>query len=325
MKLSVLVHGAQRPQQTVPYAGAVKWGAAHRLWFGQGTGFDSAQLAAWLAGLGLDVPIGFGVSLAPLQSPHRAALEMRSLAAMTGHPVVAGFGPGSTMLQAGVLGARFTDPQRAMREYVTAIRILLGATAGFPAGAEPPLQFPLPVGPLASMPGPPVEIGLGVLSEATARVAAEVADAAITWLLPSAHLADVITPILSAGSPATAPRLVAIVAVALDRPGRDVTPIAGHAVGAHLAEPHYRRALQVAGVPLVGEPGPDIAAALDHGLVVYGDPDAIAARLDAYARAGVDEVVLNVSGVAQVHGGKAALDDLRLILEHTPAKESIDA
>ena len=47
---------------------------------------------------------------------------------------------------------------------------------------------------------------------------------------------------------------------------------------------------------------------------VTGDLDSVHKHLTEYAEAGVDEVVLNATGVHRVCGGSAALQDLQQIL-----------
>lgn len=327
MKVSVLIFGTQRPQQLVPYGGAVKWGGASRLWFGQGTSFDSLQLASWLAGLGMSVPVGMGVSLMPLRAPQQAAIEARSLAAITGHDVIAGFGPGAARLQEGVLGDAYESPLGAMREFIEAVRVLLGTD-------EPGMidldrrrnYYPLPGANLPEIPAPRVDVGLGILRRGMAKLVGEVGDCGITWLLPAAHLGGEIRSAIQEGAAGRRPepKVVAIVPAAVETPKRDPRSLALSALGGHLNEPQYRAALVSAGVPVTGSQIEDAALCAEYGVLMYGSPASLRDQLREYEEAGVDEVVLNLSGVAQTEGANAAAHDLRILLESLLTDRSDD-
>ncbi|WP_250007693.1 LLM class flavin-dependent oxidoreductase [Actinoplanes sp. M2I2] len=293
MRLSLLLPFAPtRPEQAAVFGKLVQSGAAARLWQGQGTTLDAHHLIAWLAGRGIAVPSGFGVSLMPLRSPHQAALEARSTALSTGLPVVAGFGPGSVELQRGVLGGPYPSPLGAARGYLGEVRGLL---AGSPSD---------------------VELGLGVLRPGMAGLAGEIADVAITWLASAGYLAGALVPAIRAArrSVPGAARVVAIVPVAVAGPGRDAAALAEASCGAHVRAPHYRDMLGRAGVRLTGDAAADARAVIEAGVVVHGRPDEVREQLDAYRLAGVDEVVLNLSGTAALHGPKAAAKDLLTLL-----------
>ena len=129
-ELSVLVPFVpRRPEQVLPLAGLVAWSPAARLWQGQSMVLEPHHGFVAAAGAGFRVPVGIGVTLMPLRSPFEAALQARSVALATGHPVVAGFGPGSRELQANLLGAPYSSPLAVAREYVGAVRGLLDGDA----------------------------------------------------------------------------------------------------------------------------------------------------------------------------------------------------
>ena len=52
----------------------------------------------------------------------------------------------------------------------------------------------------------------------------------------------------------------------------------------------------------------------EQGAFVYGNTDQIVEQLGEYREIGVDEIVLNVTGVCNLYGPKAALNDLKTIL-----------
>ncbi|MGW1296999.1 LLM class flavin-dependent oxidoreductase [Streptomyces sp. NPDC002533] len=317
MQYSILLpFGPTRPEQVVPFANLVKWTAAERLWQGQGMVLESHHLVSWLAGIGIRVPAGFGVSLMPFRSPYQAAIEARSVALTTGHPVVAGFGPGSLSIQEGVMGNPYASPLRASREYVGAVRGLLSGDTVEVSG-----EYHSVSGALTTSLAPPVSVGLGVLREKMAALAGEVADVAITWMGSAQHVGTTLIPAMR-GADRTLHdpvKVTAIVPVALSGPDRSATDLAAAACGSHIQLPHYQDTLRKAGIAVTGEPGSDDARKLiDGGVFLYGTPGEIHQRLDEYRAFGVDEVVLNATGVGLVHGPQAAARDLLKILSAVP-------
>ncbi|MFB7322222.1 LLM class flavin-dependent oxidoreductase [Streptomyces sp. NPDC056190] len=313
MKYSVLLPVVPaRPEPAVMFANLVQWTAAERLWQGQSLVLDPHHLAQWLAGIGIRVPMGFGVSLMPMRSPYQAAFEARSVALATGHSVVAGFGPGPVSFQSALLGRPYARPLRASREYATIVRALVSGEDAMVEG-----EYFSVAARLLPRPAPQVEVGLGVLRPKMAALAGEVADRAITWLLPAGYLAETLVPAMrGADRKLEQPvRTTAIVPLAVARPDRDVTALVQATCGNHLQAPHYQDALRKAGIAVSDQgDAQDAGRVVDAGAFLYGTVEQIHERLAEFGAAGVDEVVLNTIGVAQVHGPKAAAQDLLQIL-----------
>jgi 5,10-methylenetetrahydromethanopterin reductase len=302
-----------RFEQVLPYAAMVEWSSAERLWQGQSVTVESHQAFAGVAGAGFRVPVGLGVTLMPLRHPYEAAVQARSLALATGRAVVAGFGPGSVEFQAGMLGAAYGSPVTACREYVQIVRGLLAGDEVRVRGRFFDVHARLPV-----VAAPRVELGLGVLRPAMARLAGEVADVAVTWLTPPAYIRDVLWPAIREGMArcgrVVPPRLVAMVPVAVQRdepPERLV--VASNS--AHLQAPHYLDMLAKAGVVVPeGDLGAAARGVLETDAFVFGGLDDVTKKLQAYADVGVDEIVLNVTGAHKIHGPRAAFTDLKNII-----------
>ena len=72
--------------------------------------------------------------------------------------------------------------------------------------------------------------------------------------------------------------------------------------------------LRRAGVAVTGDAESDGAALVGGRAFLSGDPDRLLELLDEYRAAGVDEVVLNVTGVCGLFGAKAALAELEALL-----------
>ncbi|MEW9551194.1 LLM class flavin-dependent oxidoreductase [Nonomuraea sp. NPDC050783] len=282
------------PERVVPFGELVRSGLAGRLWLGQSVLAETHQTVAYLAGRGIRVRCGLGVTLMPLRHPMEAAAQARSLALLTGRPLVAGYGTATPDLVRALRGAPYARPASAAAEYARAVRTFIDAEAG----ALPPMRHP------------PVEVGLGVLRPGMARAAGAVADVAVTWMTPPPYLRDTLVPALAAGAEGRGgrPRVATVVHVATAAPGRDPRRLARSAAADHLRAPHYADMLRRAGV--AASP----AALVEAGIFVYGTPEEVAGRLRDYREAGADEIVLNLAGVAGTEGFPAALADAELLL-----------
>lgn len=302
-----------RHEQMLPYAALVQWTPAARLWQGQTQLLDPHDPFTYAAACGFRVPAGIGVTLMPFRHPMEAALQARSLALATGHPVVAGFGPGEADLQEAMLGQRYASPLTASREYVGTVRRLLAGEHVTLDGDYVRCDMSL-----YPVPHPGVEVGLGVLRPRMARVAGEVADVAVLWLAPAGYIADELVPPLRAGAAEAgrpSPRVVAIVPMCLEAAGRDPQRVALASNGAHLQGPHYQDMLRRAGIDVrPGDPQHNAGGLIDGGAFLTGDAEGIAKQIAAFHEAGVDEVVVNVTGVHQTAGSAAALAEIEAIV-----------
>ncbi|WUK34283.1 LLM class flavin-dependent oxidoreductase [Streptomyces sp. NBC_00370] len=303
----------RRPEQVLPYAALVQWTGAARLWQGQSLLMEPFQAFSTAAGAGFRVPTGLGVALMPLRHPFEAAHQVKSLAMATGESVVAGFGPGAKVFQQSLLGAPYKSQLTAVREYLTVVRGLLSGEVVDVDGEY--FSCHAQMGPAMA---PPVHLGLGVLRPGMARLAGEVADVAVTWLTPAAYLDGTVRPALREGAQAAGrpvPRISAMVPVAIERPGRDVSEFVMASNAAHMQAPHYIDMLGKAGVDIAGlDPRSAGRLMAESGSFVFGSLDEIVKRFDEYRDAGVDEIVLNLTGVCNLYGPKAAMDDLKKIL-----------
>ncbi|GAA2250718.1 MULTISPECIES: LLM class flavin-dependent oxidoreductase [Kitasatospora] len=303
----------RRPEQLATYAALVHWTRAERLWQGQSLAVEAHQGFAHAAGTGFGVPTGLGVSLMPLRHPYEAAMQARSLALSTGHPVLAGFGPGGRSLQSAMRGEPYASPLTAAEEYLTIVRGLLrGQSLDF-SGEYYHCQ-----GALLPSPSPEVQVGLGVLRPGMARLAGRLADAAITWLTPASYLRETVLPALREGAEAAGrplPRLVAMVPMALPLPDVDAEAVAVASNGSHLQAPHYADMLKRAGIDVSGsDPLVNARALIEGGAFLAGEVDELVAQIEEFWNSGVDEVVINLTGVANIRGPQAAMRQVKTIV-----------
>jgi len=80
----------------------------------------------------------------------------------------------------------------------------------------------------------------------------------------------------------------------------------------HLALPHYRDMLARAGL------SPTPQALIDGRAFLYGEPEDLLAGFAEYTDAGVDEIVLNVTGTAMAESPHAALAEMRKLAALIP-------
>ncbi|NGO46571.1 LLM class flavin-dependent oxidoreductase [Streptomyces ureilyticus] len=316
MKTSVMLPFVpKRPEQALPFAGLVAWSSAARLWQGQGLLTEGYHVYSYLAGAGFRFPMGFGVSLMPFRHPYDAAVQARSLALTTGQSIVAGFGAGALQLQRSLLGREYSSQLGACREYLGAVRRLLDGEELDVSGEHFEVH-----GQLQPYPAPQVEVGLGVLRKGAAGVAGEVADAAITWLTPADYVSGTLAPAIAEGARRAErkgkPRIVAIVPVALAAADRDPVQLALASNRPHLSLPHYQSMLRSSGLEVTGDPDVDAGELVAKDGFLYGDEDELAKKVLAYRDAGVDEIVLNITGVSAVYGPEVAVRELAVLLRH---------
>jgi alkanesulfonate monooxygenase SsuD/methylene tetrahydromethanopterin reductase-like flavin-dependent oxidoreductase (luciferase family) len=258
--------------------------------------------------------VGTSVALTPLRHPVDAALQARSLALMSGHPYVAGYGVSEPGTVTALRGAPYASPRTAAADYMRAMRGLLDGHEVALDSAYSPTHLRLP--PLAH---PPVELALGVLRPGMAQTAGAVADAAITWLTPPRYIEEQLVPALDRGAAQEGrarPRIVSVVHAGLARPGQDPAAMLAAAADAHLRTEHYTDMLRKAGID--ADPRrPDATARelVRAGAYALGSPEEVVAALASYASAGVAEVVLNPLAMMLARGVDGALEDLRVLLD----------
>ncbi|PRW62040.1 LLM class flavin-dependent oxidoreductase [Actinopolyspora mortivallis] len=312
--LSVLIPFAPtRPEQVLPWAAFVQWSEAYRLWQGQGAVIEPHQTFTVAAASGFRIPVGTGVTLMPFEHPFQAALQVRTLAMTTGHPLVAGYGPGAAALQRGLRDAPYGSQLGAVREYVDIMRGLLVDGSVDQEGT----YFSCHNG-LTPLPRPSVEIGLGVLRPGMARLAGEIADVAITWLTPARYIEEVLLPELRVGADRAGrpvPRVAAIVPLALSGSERTATELVLASNAEHVKLPHYVDMLRRSGIDVdTADPTSRAEALLSGRAFLNGNSERIAEQLEEFDDAGVDEIVLNFTGVCARFGIQAALGEAETVL-----------
>jgi alkanesulfonate monooxygenase SsuD/methylene tetrahydromethanopterin reductase-like flavin-dependent oxidoreductase (luciferase family) len=298
------------PRQILPYGELVRDSAFHALWMGQSLRIESHPALAYLAGAGCHIPVGISVGLMALRHPYDAALQARSVAALMERPVSIGYGAADAAFVTGLTGAPYAKPAAAVEEYVAVVRALLRGGRVRHQGRLFDVDHTL-----VAMEHPLVEIGAGVLRPAMARAAGRAAESAMTWLTPPNYLRDTVIPALAAGAAQAGrerpPRVVAMVPVGLAAPGRNPMLLAQQTVINHLRKTHYTDMLRRAGLDLDrSDPVAGVRELVDEGVFIYGKPGDVVGEIRRYHEVGVDEVILNITGVSNLYGDAALVDDL---------------
>ena len=296
-------HQPRVPSELAGFAELVAESAFVRLWTGQSFFIESHMALASLAGTPHAVPVGIATALVPLRTPYDAALQARSLAFVLGQPVTVAYGASDPQFTTSLTGRPYERPASHVAEYARIVRQLLdGATVSSDVERLETMRAFLPPGPPVS-----VEVGTGVLRAGMAR-RSRTADVVVSWLTPRGYVRDVLLPELGPEPP----RVVTNVHVAVDREGRNPYLLAQMACQNHLGKLHYVDMLRRAGLDL--HPGDTASGARElvrRKVFVVGSPGEIAAELRDIGRHGIDEIVLNTTGVAMLHGDEEALHDLR--------------
>ncbi|TPX01426.1 LLM class flavin-dependent oxidoreductase [Schumannella luteola] len=304
MQLSITVPGQINEAGAVrSTVSLVNKSPAARLWIGQSFLLDGMQTLAYVAGTGASCPVGVGVSLAAMRSPYESALQVRTLAALSGQPVSAGFGAAQPGFVRAVSGEEWSAPGQALLDYAAAVK------DAFDPSAQPrdSARFTSPaLPPLADAPA--IEVGVGAVRPWLFSRGLQQADFVATWLAPSHYVATQLEQ-----TSASRARLVCIAPLAVSRIGRSIMVIAREAVGHHIRQPHYAEMLSHSGLLRESEES-TVKSLLDSGTVLNGHLASVIDQLRTLETAGVDEVVLDATAVRSLRSHDEALDDYEAVL-----------
>jgi F420-dependent oxidoreductase-like protein len=249
------------------------------VWFAQRFDYDSPALAALV---GREVPeVSVGTSAVPIFGRHPIALAASAATAQaaTHGRYTLGLGLGSRAFVEEVYGVPFERPIARLRDFLSALRPLLANGSVDFDGETITAKTPLP----SALPGatPPVRVLVAALGPQALRVAGELADGTLPYLVGPRALAEhIVAPITKAAEAAgrPAPRVVAgVLATVTD----DVDAARERAVRAtafYDGIPSYQRTVALSG----GRRAAD--------LVTVGDEETVAAEIRRYFDAGATEV-----------------------------------
>ena len=260
-------------------------------WLGSSFGIDPFVALALAGEATSRVQLGIAVVPTWPRHPVVMAQQAATTSAACGGRFRLGVGASHEPVM-GMYGIDFDRPIGHLREYLDVVRELLTTNAVRYKGERYRVKAFLDV---ADAPPPPVL--LGVLREQSARLAGGHADGALSWLCPASYLQATIVPNLAAGAGAAncaTPPLIAELPCALTRDRSAVLDMAARDLLVYPLMPFYRAIWEESGVEVAEQGWND---AMVDASVLYGDEDGLAAKIQAFFDAGVDEVVLSPFGV----------------------------
>ncbi|TCR18317.1 LLM class F420-dependent oxidoreductase [Streptomyces sp. BK205] len=283
------------------------------VWAGEGPTWDSFVLATAIGRATERVALTAGPVPVSVRDPYTSARGAASVAALVGRPVGVALGTSSKRVVEGVHDRPRTRPAAVLEEHAAAVRRFLHASLGQPVvpGSSFRRRLPPPGGPLTV-----AAFGPRAIATAAAHADRMLLDV-VSPEQVRALRAELDAAARKAGRPA--PTLAAWLPAAVD-PGPEALAQVLGSIAGYLTVPGYSEVFAEAGfgdaVDLAAG-GADretlvralpAAAAGTVGLV--GDLDAVRARVEAYAEAGLDEIAL-VPATAGDPGGERTLTALR--------------
>lgn len=254
------------------------------VWFGQTFGYDSPSLAAIV---GREVPgLQVGTSAIPVFGRHPLLVASQALTAQaaTGGRYHLGLALGTKHFTETGFGIPYERPIARLREFLTALRLLVETGSADFHGELLTATTPLP----ATVPGaePPVPILVAAMAPQALRVSGELADGILPLLAGPRALAEHIVPAVtaaaeSAGRPA--PRIVAFVPGVVTADVEAVRRTATETLAFYEQFPSYQRVLGLSGATRAAD------------LAVIGDEETVAAEVRRYRDAGATEVVFTAT------------------------------
>lgn len=259
--------------------------------------------AVWLTTGGLS-PDGLAIFAAAAARTERILLGTSIVPILTRHPLVmlqqveaiAQLAPGRFRLGIGAshkpsveatYGIPFTKPLAHLREYIAVLRAAIDTGVVDFDGEHYHAHGRLPA-PLAQ----PAPIMASALRHNAFRLCGEVADGAITWVCPLAHIQKVGLPAVRDGAAAAgrpAPPIVAHVPFCLSEDAAAVRAAARQQLAVYPRLPYYSRMLVDSGYPEAA--AGEWSDAMIDAVVAHGDEAAVAATLKSYIAAGVGEII----------------------------------
>ncbi|UGT60789.1 TIGR03564 family F420-dependent LLM class oxidoreductase [Nocardia asteroides] len=250
------------------------------LWLGQTFSHDAIAVAGIV---GREVPgLEVGTSVVPIigRHPLLVASQAQTAQAAARGRFTLGIGLGAAAISGPAYGAPDERPITRLREFITALRSVIGTGVAELRGETITAVTPMP-GAVAGA-RTDTAILVAAMGPQALRVTGELADGTLPFLIGPAALAEhVIAPLHAAAERAGRPRPRVAIAV----PGV-VTADLGAARAAAAAQtafydtiPSYRRTVELSGARAAAE------------LVVLGDEETVAARIAEYFDAGATDVI----------------------------------
>jgi F420-dependent oxidoreductase-like protein len=234
--------------------------------------------------------IKLGTSIVPTYPRHPLALVQQTVVVASLAPgrFRLGVGPSHRPTIEGMYGIPMERPLEHLREYVTVLKGALQRGRFDFAGTYFNVK--------GEVPEPPnVPVMISALRPSAYRLAGEATDGALAWICPLPYLRDRALVALREGAAAAgrpAPPLVAHCFVAVHEEAAAIREAARGRLAVYARLPFYQEMFVQAGYAEARQG--TFSDAMMDAVVVHGDEAAVAARLQEYLDAGMDEVIASV-------------------------------
>ena len=284
------------------------------LWVGEMATYDAFALATSIGATTTSISLTVGPLAVSVRDPVTIAMGAASVADLTGRTCGVALGTSSPVVVESWHGRSRARPARTLRESATACRQLLAGERGHLDGEVLRTDgFRLRLAP----PGGPLTVA--AFGPAAIRVAAELGDRMVANLVSVAELEQLSGALDAAANGverAPRPKLCVWVPTAVD-PSRAAIDQIRRAAVAYLAAPGYAEMFIRAGFEDVvamardGAHPKELLAAVPDDLATaigaVGDIDTVLDQLEAYGRAGADQVVIVPSATDDDPAGERTL------------------
>jgi F420-dependent oxidoreductase-like protein len=243
-----------------------------------------------LAVIGREVPgIELGTAVVPTYPRHPLVMAGQALTtqAASGNRLVLGIGLSHQVVIEGVFGHPFEKPARHMREYLTVLGPLIRGEQVKFEGATVTARTMAPLKVAGAQPCP---VLVAALAPVMLKVAGELADGTITWMVGVKTLSSHIVPTINAAASAAgrpAPRIVVGLPICVTADPDKARASAAKTFAIYGRLPSYRAMLDREGAQ-----GP-------ADVVIAGDEDTVASELGRLADAGATDLAAPTFGSSE--------------------------
>jgi F420-dependent oxidoreductase-like protein len=251
--------------------------------------FDVDALTA-LAVIGREVSgIELGTAVVPTYPRHPLVLAGQALTAQAacGNRLTLGIGLSHQVVIEGMFGYSFDKPARHMREYLSILGPLI---RGEQVSFHGKMLKAATMAPMSVAGAEPCPILVAALAPVMLKLAGQLADGTVTWMVGPKTLANHVAPTITASAAAAgrpAPRLVVGIPVCVTNEPDQAREQAAKTFVIYGQLPSYRAMLDKEGAE-----GPaDVA--------VVGDEEAVAAQLAEFGDAGATELAAAIFGSSE--------------------------
>ena len=259
-----------------------------QIWMAQPPNLPDA-LTTFAAAAAKTSTINLGTSIVPTYPRHPLVVAQQALALHDLAPgrLRLGIGPSHRFIIENMYGLQHSKPLAHLREYVEVLRTALwnGKVNHHGDFYNVEAMFPRTV---------QIPVFISTLGKMAFQLAGQIADGAITWVCPVPYLINIGIPALRSSAAAagrSAPILIAHVPVALCEDRISVLS-AGHKFLDYYAKiPFYAKMFSNAGFQVTSDQM--VPNALVDNLVISGNEEKVAARINELLSAGLDELMIS--------------------------------